>query len=339
MHGLRLDAATASRFAEIALGHVTREYPHKIDHVMTSQTDVYTPRSVHPLFFGSFDWHSCVHGYWLLARVLRLYPALTQAGAINALFESQFDEAKVQVECDYLARPSSRSFEQPYGWAWFLMLAAELRQVPTGQATRWSEVLTPLRVSVLDRLKAYLSRLTYPVRCGTHTNTAFAVVLAAEYAEIFADPELGDLLRDRTLHWFGTDKNAPAWEPGGEDFLSPTLMEAEAMRRLAPGPLFTDWFKAFLPELASGMPKTLFTPALVSDREDGKIGHLDGLNLSRAWCLSLLSRTAPLGSSDHTALTAAAQAHYEASSSALTANYMSEHWLTSFALLALTVLG
>ena len=306
---------------------------------MDSEADVYTPRSVHPIFFGSFDWHSCVHGYWLLARLLRLFPALPQAPAITALFELQFQANKVQKERDYLARPSSRNFEQPYGWAWFLMLAAELRRDNTGGASRWLEALAPLRIAILERLEAYLLRLTYPVRYGTHTNTAFALVMAAEYAEIFSDVDLRQLLMERTLHWFGADGSAPAWEPSGEDFVSPTLLEAEAMRRLAPSQLFLPWLRAFLPGISSGEPKTLFTPAYVSDREDGKIGHLDGLNLSRAWCLRLLSSGLPPESSERAALLAAAHTHYRAAHDHLTSNYMSEHWLASFALLALTAPG
>ena len=332
-----LDLATASRFAETALGHVTREYPHKADHVMDSEADVYTPRNVHPIFFGSFDWHSCVHGHWVLARVLRMHPAVPQAGAVQSLFRSQFQAGKVQVERDYLARSSSRNFEQPYGWAWFLMLIAEVRRIPGLEARSWTETLEPLTVIMVERLKAYLLRLTYPVRCGTHTNTAFALVLAAEYAQVVADDDLQQLLRDRTLHWFGGDKDAPGWEPSGEDFLSPTLLEAEAMRRLAPPELFGPWFQAFLPRIACCEPASLFSPAYVSDRNDGKIGHLDGLNLSRGWCLRLLASDTSLGTSGRAALLNAAQTHIEAVGAQRPRTYMSEHWLASFALLAATV--
>ncbi|MFT3978316.1 MAG: DUF2891 family protein, partial [Sphingomonas bacterium] len=215
-----LDSARAARFARIALGHVTREYPHKADHVMTGEADVYTPRAVHPIFYGSFDWHSCVHGYWLLARVRRLFPDLPEAAAIDALFADAFTPGKVEAERAYLDRPASRGFERPYGWAWLLMLAEELRLAESPHG----ETLRPLAEAFVQRFRDFLPLLTYPVRAGTHANTAFALVLAARYA----DEGLRALLAERARDWFGADRDAQAWEPSGDDFLSPTLMEASA---------------------------------------------------------------------------------------------------------------
>jgi len=236
-----LTADHAARFARIALGHVTREYPHKADHVMTGDADVYTPRAVHPIFYGSFDWHSCVHGYWLLARVRRLFPDLAEAAAIDALFADAFTPAKVEAERAYLDRPSARGFERPYGWAWLLMLAAELVQAGSPHAA----TLRPLADAFVARFRDFLPLLTYPVRAGQHANTGFALVLAVRYAEVAGDTALRGLLTERAHGWFGADRDAQAWEPSGEDFLSPILMEATAMAALLPRAAFAQWFAAF----------------------------------------------------------------------------------------------
>lgn len=317
----------AARFARIALGHVTRDYPHKADHVMTGDADAYIPRIVHPIFFGSFDWHSCVHGYWLLARVRRLFPDGAEAGAIDALFADAFTPDKVEAERAYLDRPASRGFERPYGWAWLLMLASELRVAGSVHG----DTLQPLADAFVARFRAHLPVLTYPVRVGTHANTAFALVLADRYARVADDFALRGQLTGRARDWFGADRAAQAWEPSGEDFLSPVLMEALAMQRLLPPDEFAPWFSAFLPDLAHGEPAPLLTPARVSDRSDGKIAHLDGLNLSRAWAMRALAKAT---GSD--VLEDAAERHLAAAIGEVAGDYMGEHWLASFALLALT---
>lgn len=317
----------AARFARIALGHVTRDYPHKADHVMTGDADAYIPRVVHPIFFGSFDWHSCVHGYWLLARVRRLFPDGAEAGAIDALFADAFTPDKVEAERAYLDRSASRGFERPYGWAWLLMLASELRVAGSVHA----DTLQPLADAFVARFRAHLPVLTYPVRVGTHANTAFALVLADRYARVADDFALRVQLTSRARDWFGADRAAQAWEPSGEDFLSPVLMEALAMQRLLPPDEFAPWFSAFLPDLARGEPAPLLTPARVSDRSDGKIAHLDGLNLSRAWAMRALAKAT---GSD--VLEDAAERHLAAAIGEVAGDYMGEHWLASFALLALT---
>ena len=325
-----LTADHAARFARIALGHVTREYPHKADHVMTGDADAYLPRTVHPIFYGSFDWHSCVHGYWLLARVRRLFPDIAEAPAIDALFADAFTPAKVEAERAYLDRPSARGFERPYGWAWLLMLTAELAQAGSPHA----ETLRPLADAFVARFRDFLPLLTYPVRAGQHANTAFALVLAARYAETHGDIALLALFAQRAHDWFGHDRDAQAWEPSGEDFLSPILMEAAAMATLAPRAAFGEWLAAFLPRLTAQEPAALFTPATVSDRSDGKIAHLDGLNLSRAWAFRLLAAAIDAPDTQAT-LHAAADRHLAASLDAVAGDYMGEHWLASFALLAL----
>lgn len=320
----------AAAFARIALGHVTREYPHKADHVMAGDADAYLPRVVHPIFYGSFDWHSCVHGYWLLARIRRLFPDLAEVTRIDALFAAAFTADKVETERAYLDQPMSRGFERPYGWAWLLMLQSELIVAHSPHAA----TLRPLADAFADRWRAHLPLMTYPVRVGTHANTGFALVLADRYARVAGDTDLRDLMTARARHWFGADQDAQPWEPSGEDFLSPVLMEAMAMQRLLPADAFATWFAAFLPMLGQGMPATLLTPARVSDRSDGRIAHLDGLNLSRAWAMRAIAPA--VGGAAGRVLDAAADNHLAAALDEVAGDYMGEHWLASFALLALT---
>ncbi|HEX6740894.1 MAG TPA: DUF2891 domain-containing protein [Sphingomicrobium sp.] len=310
---MTVDADLASRMAGIALGHVAREYPHKLDHVLLGDADARPPRELHPIFFGSFDWHSCVHGWWTLLTLHRLYPN----EAIAELATATFTADKVAAELDYLKRDLSGPFERPYGWAWLLYLHLEA----TRHDRRWGDGLEPLARAFAERLRHYLQILTYAIRVGTHFNTAFAFTLSLEWAETF-DPELARAIRDRTRDWFGADRDCQAWEPGGDEFLSPALIEALCMKRAHPA-LFPIWFEQFLPRLASREPATLFAPAIVSDRSDGKIAHLDGLNFSRAWCWR------ELGHPEH------AEIHLAAAMPHLAGDYMGEHWLASFALLAL----
>lgn len=309
----------AARFAEIALGHVTREYPHKLDHVIDGPEDVAGPRELHPIFFGSFDWHSCVHGWWLMLRVRRLFPNLPAARRIEALADEMLCPASVAGELAYLDRAYSGGFERPYGWAWLLALHAEA-QCHADRA--WGADLAPLAAAFAERFAIFLPKLTYPIRTGTHFNTAFALILALEWAET-NDELLARLIGERAVNWFGADRAYHGWEPGGDDFLSGALTEAFLMSRVLTEGEFGAWFDAFLPKLAAGEPRSLFTPAHVSDRSDGKIAHLDGLNLSRAWCWR------SLGFPEH------AEAHLEASLPHVAGDYMGEHWLATFAMLAL----
>ncbi|WP_437955738.1 DUF2891 domain-containing protein [Sorangium sp. So ce119] len=326
----------ASQLAALALGHVTREYPNKLDHVMTGPEDVKGPRELHPLFHGSFDWHSCVHGHWLLARILRLFPGGPGAAPVRALLEAQLTGEKVAAELAYLQRPSSRGFERPYGWAWLLLLAAELARYDTEEGRRWSAALAPLGDAFAERFLEFLPRATYPVRAGAHTNTAFALALALEYAAVKGDERLSRRCAEAARAWYGRDADCQAWEPSQDDFLSPALMEAECMRRVLPGPEFRGWFARFLPRAAQGEPATLFQPATVSDRSDGKIAHLDGLNLSRAWCWRSLAAALPGGDPVRARALDAVARHLDASLPHLAGDYMGEHWLASFALLALS---
>ena len=323
---MNLDAALAARFAAIALGHVTKEYPHKLDHVLLGDEDLLPPRQLHPLFFGSFDWHSCVHGWWTLLTLRRLYPDMAQA--IADLADSSFVAAKIAVERSYLDRPQSAGFERPYGWGWLLYLHLEASR----HADRaWADALEPLARAFAARFTAFLPKLTYPIRVGTHFNSAFALILALEWADRF-DPALAAMIRDWSVAKFSSDRGAQTWEPGGDEFLSSTLVEALCMARTLDAADFADWFEKFLPHLAKSEPATLFTPVTVSDRSDGKIAHLDGLNFSRAWCWRSI---APLLAPDLAARAAVtADAHFDAALPHLASDYAGEHWLASFALLA-----
>ncbi|KSB87479.1 hypothetical protein AS593_08155 [Caulobacter vibrioides] len=321
-------AETAARFARAALGHVAREYPNKLDHVMAGDADARGPRALHPIFFGSFDWHSCVHGYWTLATLLRLHPQITEAAEIRALFDDAFTAEKVAAEVAYLARPESRGFERPYGWAWLLKLQAEL----LAHDAPWATTLQPLADVFVARYRAFLPIADYPIRAGVHSNTAFALALAADYADASKDTGFRALLAAKAAAWYGDDRACQAWEPSGDDFLSSALVEALAMRRLLPD-TFATWFAAFLPELADRKPATLFTPPSVSDRTDGKIAHLDGLSLSRAWCWRAVAKDAPPAVA--AVALEAADLHLATALPHVTGDYMGEHWLASFALLAM----
>jgi hypothetical protein len=320
----------ASRFAGLTLSHLGREYPFKMDLVLTGPQDARPPRAHHPIFHGSFDWHSCVHGWWQVMRLMRLYPDMAQAPAIRARADAMLTPANVAGERAYLARPMSAGFERPYGWAWALALHAELAR----HDAPWAAALEPLARDFAARFHAFLPKLTYPLRVGTHFNIAFALILARDWAQ-GRDDALAALIDERALDWFAKDRACQAWEPGGDEFLSPALCEALLMSRLMHRPDFAAWFHAFLPDLGSGEPATLFTPATVSDRSDGKIAHLDGLNLSRAWCWRGIA--AALGEHDpvHALAQQAARVHLDASLPHVAGDYMGEHWLATFALLAL----
>jgi hypothetical protein len=326
---MKLDPPLAAQLSRIALGHVRKEYPHKLDHVLGGDEDVLPPRALHPIFYGSFDWHSCVHGWRTLLTLRRLFPDNAEAKEGALLADDSFTEAKVAGELAYLERPLSGGFERPYGWAWLLALHREAARHPD-QA--WATNLEPLARAFAARFSHYLTILTYPIRTGTHFNTAFALCLASEWASEF-DPDLEAAIRLRAAEWFGGDRNCQAWEPGGDEFLSPALIEALCMMRTQPRPDFQQWFGNFLPRVNQRQPATLFIPAIVSDRSDGKIAHLDGLNLSRAWCWR--SITPMLGPAERAVAIEAADDHLDVALPHIASDYAGEHWLASFALLAL----
>jgi hypothetical protein len=330
-----LTADAARKFSRLALAHVQREYPNLLYHVLNGPADVKSPRELHPVFFGSMDWHSCVHGYWLLATLRRLFPEAAEAAEARVLFDSQLTAAKVAAEIEYLRQPLRGIFERPYGWGWLLMLAAELNRHGDSDGRHWSAAIAPLADELAALFLQFLPKATYPTRVGTHFNSAFALTLALEYAEERGNAELRAALARKAVDWYSNDVDCQAWEPGGDDFLSPALMEAECMRRVLPAPDYREWLHRFLPRIASREPATLFIPATVSDRSDGKIAHLDGLNLSRAWCWRSIASAWPATDARRDIALEAAATHLGASLPHVAGDYMGEHWLATFALLAL----
>jgi hypothetical protein len=327
-----ITAKLARSLAEVALANVTREYPGKPDHVLASDDDLRPPRSLHPAFYGSFDWHSCVHMHWLLARLRRAHPDLPLRHEIDSVFDRHLTPANIAQECAYLARPQSRAFERTYGWAWLLELARELAHEP------WGDALAPLASAIVARYLDYLPRQRYPLRHGMHANSAFGLAFALDYANAMQRADLASACGDAARRWFAFDHAVPAaWEPSGADFLSPSLIEADLMRRVLRGEQFSSWLDAFLPGTAAREPGSLFTPALVDDRSDPFIVHLDGLNFSRAWCMRGIAGSLSGSDPRAVALRASADAHLSAGLVGLaSADYVGAHWLATFATLALT---
>ncbi len=316
-----IDSDLASKLAALPLAHLRREYPHKLDHLVHADAQIAPPRQLHPAFYGCFDWHSAVHGHWTLARLCRVVPALRERAAIQALFDETLTAENLAVEAAYCsARPG---FERTSGWAWLLELARELA------GTRWAPNLAPLVDVIVRGYLEFLPKQTYPIRAGTHANTAFGLAFALDYARAARHVELEQRIIERATTYFYGDADAPAaWEPGGDDFLSPVLVEADLMRRVLTRAGFLEWLRRFLPAL----PPALQQPAVVKDRVDGKLAHLDGLNLSRAWCLRSIAHELPDDDPLRAPFVAAATEHTHAGlANVTTGSYAGEHWLASFA--------
>nr|WP_315457760.1 DUF2891 domain-containing protein [uncultured Sphingorhabdus sp.] len=326
----RLTAKIASQFARTTLSHLGKPYPYKLDLVLNGPEDARVPDEFHPIFHGSFDWHSCVHGWWQVMRLARLYPAMPEVSEIYARADEMLVPEKVAVERAFLDRPMSGGFERPYGWAWLLALHAELER----HDGPWAGALEPLALDFAKRFHDFLPKLTYPLRVGTHFNISFALTLAGEWAN-GRDANLSSLIATKANGWFAQDQDCQAWEPGGDEFLSSALTEALLMSRVLSKAEFIRWFDSFLPGAALCRPASLFTPAFVSDRSDGKIAHLDGLNLSRAWCWRAIASALGLNHAVFAVAEQAAVEHLDASLPHVTGDYMGEHWLATFALLAL----
>lgn len=333
-----LTSELASRFARLALANVAREYPNKLDHVLAGPDDVAAPRELHPAFFGSFDWHSSVHAHWLLVRVLKTHPNLAEANAIRAALDATLTAAHLEAEAAYLRRPEAKAFERSYGWAWLLKLAQELACWSDADAHHWSRDLAPLAYAFSARYVAWLADATYPIRHGVHTNTAFALAFALDYARDCDVGVLREAVEAKARAWYSDDVDAPAaWEPSGADFLSPALIEADLMRRVLDAAAFGRWLGRFLPGIARHEPVALFAPAVVSNRGDPYIVHLDGLNLSRAWCWRAVAAALPAGDARVAIAAAAADTHQEAGLHGVASGeYVGDHWLATFAVLALS---
>jgi hypothetical protein len=335
---LSLTQSQASHFARLALKCVAREYPNKPEHVINDEHDVQSPQALHPAFYGCYDWHSSVHGHWMLVRLLRMFPDLPEAGDIRKAIGANLSEENIRTEAAYLKQKNRQSFERTYGWAWLLKLAEELSLSNETQARAWSRNLQPLVDALVNSYLVFLPKQTYPIRTGVHPNTAFGLAFAFDYAKTTGNEKLMALLAERSRTYFAKDTNYPgAWEPGGEDFFSPALMEADLMRRVMKPAEFRRWFDRFLPQLASGKPKTLLHPATVTDRSDPKLVHLDGLNLSRAWCMRSIANALPPADPARKALADSARLHAnDALAHVASGDYAGEHWLASFAVYLLS---
>ena len=313
-----LTSELASRFARVALANLDREYPRHVQHLMSAAGEEFRERALHPAFYGSYDWHSAVHMHWALMRILRLYPLSREAVAIADAFDVHLTAQAIETELAYFRSPAGRSFERPYGWAWLLELQAEA----LATKSRWSRALAPFATEIASRFADYVRTSPYPVRSGAHGNTAFACVLALDYARAAADQALEFEIRKVARRWYGADRAAPiGYEPSLDDFLSPSLVEAVLMAQLLDAGEFHPWLQRFAPQGFAALAE----PPTVVDHADPKQSHLDGLCLTRAWCFQRLGNST---AAEH--LLAAGLPHVAGG------DYAGEHWLASFAVLALS---
>ncbi len=327
-----LDPGLASQYAELALAGVVRQWPHAYQHLANGPREIRLPRRLHPAFYGCYDWHSSVHSHWTLARIRMLHPDLPASRRVVAVLDRHLSPAKMQTEAAYFRGRGRASFERPYGWGWLLALAQELRAGRDPHSRRWARAMRPLEGLIADSFRAWLPRLKSPLRTGAHNNTAFGLALALDYSRAAGDRPLARLISSRARDFFLADCDAPgAWEPGGEDFLSPTLTEADLMRRVLPPDRFSAWWRRFLPRI----PPNLKTPADPGPSPDGKTIHLDGLNLSRAWAFRGIASS--LTGARRAEVLALSDVHAQSGLARVASgDYLGEHWLASFALYLLT---
>jgi len=334
-----LSQEQASRFAGLALACIQKEYPNKPEHVLNGAPDVQSPKVLHPAFYGCFDWHSSVHGHWMLVRLLRLFPKLPQAAEIRAALQANLTAENLRREVSYLDAPNRQSFERMYGWAWLLKLAEELHGWDDADGRAWAENLQPLAGAIATRYIDFLPKQNYPIRTGVHPNTAFGLAFGFDYARALGNAKLESMIAERARTYFLADAAYPAnWEPGGEDFFSPALMEADLMRRVLQPAEFRDWFRRFLPAIGRQEPASLLEPAVVTDRSDPKLVHLDGLNLSRAWCMRSIAARLPEADPARQVLGGSAARHAQAAlAHVASGDYVGEHWLATFAVYLITM--
>ncbi|MDN3360039.1 DUF2891 domain-containing protein [Actinomadura sp. DC4] len=318
-----------TRYAEVAVRNIRTEFPHATQQVVRGPGETSRPSELHPAFHGAYDWHSCVHMHWLLVRLLPEVPSLARD-----VLDTTLTVDAIEAEAAHLR--ANPAFERPYGWAWGLALAAACAECPDPAAEAWSAALGPLVDAIEELTFSWLDRAVAPVRHGVHSNTAFGLALLHDNGAALGRDRLASTIAKRAVEWFAADRDYPAaWEPSGQDFLSPALSEADLMRRVLPAGAFPAWLEAFLPGLAE--PRSLFTPAEVHDETDGHQAHLYGLNLSRAWHFRLLAGA--LGESDPrtTPLREAATEHLDASLPHVSGKgFVSDHWLATYAYLAQT---
>ncbi|MSR31696.1 MAG: DUF2891 domain-containing protein [Gemmataceae bacterium] len=332
---LKMTQAQGSAFARLALKGIATEFPNKPGNVLAGPKDVLSPRQLYPAFYGCFDWHSAVHGHWMLVRLLKQFPQLPEAGEIRAALAANLTAKNLLAEAAFFKRPDSKSFERPYGWSWLLKLAMELGDWDDAQGKQWRANLNPLVEVITARYVEFFPKQTYPIRSGVHSNTAFGLTFALDFARQEKQQKLEQLLVETARRYYLKDRDIPAkWEPDGADFFSPSLMEADLMRKVLSSKEYPSWLENFYPKLAQGEPAALMQPATVTDRGDPQIVHLDGLNLSRAWCMRNLARALTKEHPARQGLIQAAERHLQAGVAHVSSgDYAGEHWLASFAVL------
>lgn len=321
------------RFTEIVLENIFKEYPNRIGHSLSSKEDLKEPHIMYPIFYGSYDWHSSVHSHWLLVKTLRSYSNYVDTGKIIDVLNSQFTKDKAQGELNYLTKPINQGFERPYGWGWFLKLSLEIKLLDSDYAKKWDTYLSPISDFFVNAFKNFFVKLDYPIRVGTHFNSAFGLYFAYEFGSYIKDNDLLEMINNQAIKWFLNDSNMQVLEPCGDEFLSPVLMEALLLSKVLSKNEFREFFAKYLPLLHLKQPSTLFRAVNVSDRTDGKIAHLDGLNLSRAWCFRELAKLCD--DNIKSILLNSADEHFNSAIDHIEQDYMGSHWLGSFALLAL----
>ena len=335
-----LDTQAAS-IAKLALDGIHRQYPNKPSNVLVGPADVLSPKELHPAFYGCFDWHSSVHGHWTLVRLLKTNPMHELAQTSRERLDQSLTKENIDAETAYFRIKENRSFERMYGWAWLLRLVAELHSWDDPQARQWLETLKPLENEIVALTLGYLPRLSNPIRTGVHPDTAFALGQTLDYARTVGNLELAHAVEKRSREYYMNDRNyASQYEPSGEDFFSPSLNEADLMRRILPANDFETWLNLFLNPSDPGAHTKLLTPVVVSDLTDGKLVHLAGLNLSRAWTLDAISQALPENGTWKDRFGGSAQAHRDAGLAyVFSGHYEGEHWLGTFAVYALTGVG
>ena len=330
---LILTEESAEYLSEFPLKNILREYPNCLIHVMNNDSEVVTPKKLHPAFYGCYDWHSAVHGHWMLIRLMRLFPNLSKKQKIIKVVNQTITYKNIKMEVEYFENPDRRSFERPYGWAWLLKLTEELTLCCSEESGKWLAILQPLTDIIVNRFLEFLPKQKHPIRRGIHDNTAFALNLALDYSKSVQNSKLAHLITQTSMKYYCCDLSAPVnWEPNGDDFLSPSLVEVDLMKKILGVNEFSIWLDNFLPGLKNGKLENLFTPVAGFDREDPKFTHLDGLNFCRAWCFYNLAQHFDKGSKIHSKLIDSRTSHaQEALNSISKGGYGGEHWLASFA--------
>lgn len=339
--GAKLTDKQVAAFAKLALDGMDREYPNKPSNVMVGPESVLSPKAMHPAFYGCFDWHSSVHGHWMLIRLLKEYPGSSVEAEIRNKLSDHLTKENLQVEADYYNEKENKSFERMYGWAWTLRLAAELHNWDDADGKVWRENFRPLENKIVELTKGYLPRLSFPIRTGQHPDVGFALGQILDYARLVGDTELEGLILKRAKDYYLADKKYPfEYEPSGEDFFSSGLNEADLMRRVLPQEEFINWFEAYFPNVNQDDFGRLLQPVEVPDVTDGKLVHLAGLDLSRGWTLQGIASALPKDSQMRKRLEASAKAHAQLGYRyVFSGHYEGEHWLATFAIYLHTRVG